>query len=433
MGKWQTFIGDLTVDRLRGWAGGKIYSRGKSYIDNVSGLSRMDDGALAAWVSGSEKYATSVGLDPEGEIEYVCTCPYDGGPCKHAVAVVLAAAECVKQKREIPLLTEQDDLFLALFDDSDGADEDAPYVDDDDWTNDGEEAEPAKAVAGARRKEKSPVGKILLKMNKDEMMALLADIAGRYPEIERGILEKEQLATGQVGKVVSSLLREIRALTAEPAYYNHWKGEGNIPDCSHLLEQLQALLDAGHADAVLQLGEELWTLGNEQVGQSHDEGETGSEIAACMEVVLRAVPQTSMTSSNQLLWVIDRMLADEYSLLDSAGELVESKRYASGHWLEVAGVLESRLNSMAKPTAASFSDRYRRGRLVDMLLKAHDRSLRRDKIIPLLEKEADACQCYEKLVDVLLSEGEREKARQWCILGFERNKGGGIGNLLELG
>lgn len=54
-------------------------------------------------------------------------------------------------------------------------------------------------------------------------------------------------------------------------------------------KQLQALLTNGHADAVLQLGEELWTRGNEQVEQSHDEGDTATAIAECMEIVLAAV------------------------------------------------------------------------------------------------------------------------------------------------
>ncbi|MRR06988.1 MAG: hypothetical protein EG828_08590 [Deltaproteobacteria bacterium] len=57
----------LTYDDLRDWAGSKIFSRGKSYIRNVDGLSRMEDGTLAAWVSGSEEYATSVRLDPDGD------------------------------------------------------------------------------------------------------------------------------------------------------------------------------------------------------------------------------------------------------------------------------------------------------------------------------------------------------------------------------
>jgi uncharacterized Zn finger protein len=38
----------------------------------------------------------------------------------------------------------------------------------------------------------------------------------------------------------------------------------------------------------------------------------------------------------------------------------------------------------------------------------------------LLEKEADACMEYGKLVDALLAAGEKEKARQWLIQGFGR-------------
>lgn len=71
----------LTTEDLRQWAGTKIFNRGKSYLENVDGLCRTDDGALAAWVYGSDEYATSVGLDPDGELEYLCTCPYEDGPC----------------------------------------------------------------------------------------------------------------------------------------------------------------------------------------------------------------------------------------------------------------------------------------------------------------------------------------------------------------
>ena len=417
MEQMDAFLRELTLDELREWAGAKIVGRGQSYIGNVSGLSRTNDGALAAWVSGSKEYATSVGLDPDGELEYLCTCPYDDGPCKHAVAVLLAAAKHLKQKKNIPPLTEGDDLYLALFDDSD---DDSPN--DGDWMEEDEEdwePEPVPTISVVPKKGKSKVIKIFDRMSKEELIAMLVDLTCRYPEIERGMLEKEQLATGRVDKMVSALRQEIRNLTAEPAWYNHWKGEGSLPDYSHVHEQLRALLKTGHADAVLQLGEELWTLGNEQVGQSHDEGDTASEISVCMEVVLRAVPQTSLTPPNQLLWLIDRALGDEYSLLESVAKIMDGRRYTRAHWGEVADVLEARLNSMVKPVSSGFSDTYGRRKVLDMLLKANERSGRQEKIIPLLEGEAAACQCYVRLVDVLLSGGEREKTRQWCIRGFQ--------------
>ena len=427
MERVNAMLRSLNTEDLRQWAGAKIFNRGQSYIRNVDELSRTDDGALAAWVSGSDDYATSVGLDPEGELEYFCTCPYDDGPCKHSVAVLLAAAEQVKQKREIPLLDENDELFLTLFDDSDDDDyycdkddDDYDYDEDENWRDLDEGEQVGQKNTAMQSKGKARVRKILEGMNKDELTAVLIDLAGRYPEIERGLLEKEQLATGQVDKVVNALRREIRRLTDEPAWYNHWKGEGSIPDYSHVQEQLQALLAKGHADAVFQLGEELWTRGNRQVEESHDEGDTAAAISECMEVVLRSVPHTSLTPPQQLLWVIDRELEDEFSLLESGSRVVDSGAYTTGHWVEVADILESRLTAAAKPASARSTDSYHREKLMAALLKAYERSGRRERIIPLLEKEADACQSYGRLVDALLAAGEREKARQWCILGFNR-------------
>ena len=427
MERVEKMLKSLTTEDLRQWAGTKIFNRGKSYLKNVDGLSRTDDGALAAWVYGSEEYATSVGLDPDGELEYVCTCPYEDGPCKHAVAVLLAAAEQVKRKEEIPLLEPDDELFLTLFDDSgddygdygDDSDDDYDEGDyEDDW--DDEEYQPPRPKPAARKDAKKTVGKVLEKMGKQELIALLMDLAGRYPEIERGILEGEQLAAGKVDKVVSSLRREIRNLTAEPAWHNHWRGEGNIPDYSHVQEQFTALLAKGHADAVLQLGEELWTLGNTQVEESNDDGDTAMAISQCLDVVLRAVPHTSLTPARQLLWVIDRELEDEFSLLETSKLVFDHKGYAAAHWAEVAGIIEKRLNCMAKPASSRFTDRYRREKLLNMLVMAYERSGRKEKIVPLLEKEADACLCYDRLADALLAAGKREDARQWCIAGFKR-------------
>jgi uncharacterized Zn finger protein len=425
MKKISAVLRNLTLDDLREWAGAKILNRGKSYVRNVKGLSRMEDSTLAAWVSGSEEYATSVHLDSDGDFDYSCSCPYDWGPCKHTVAVVLAAAENVKQKMTIPLLAEDDDLFHALFDDSDD-----DYGDDDEWQD--EDEEPEFMAAPATGKGKARLRKIFEGMDREELGALLLDLCGRYPEIERGLLEKKQLASGRVDKIVSSLRREIREVTAEPAWRNHLNDEGNIPDYSHVRAQLQALLTSGHADALLQLGEELWTRGNTQVEQSHDEGDTATEIAECMEVVLRAVPQSSMTPSEQLLWVIDHTLADEYSLLESGGKMLENGTYSQAHWREVADILDARLKSMSKPDSSAFSETYRRSGVLNMLIEAFERSGQREKIIPLLEKEADVCRCYGKLVDALLAAGEKEKARQWCIRGFERTVENASGIAAEL-
>lgn len=50
------------------------------------------------------------------------------------------------------------------------------------------------------------------------------------------------------------------------------------------------MLTKGHADAVIELGGELWKLGNEQVEQSDDEGGMAMSILEYLEIVFQALP-----------------------------------------------------------------------------------------------------------------------------------------------
>ncbi|MDA8365003.1 MAG: hypothetical protein M0Z84_14595 [Gammaproteobacteria bacterium] len=169
---------------------------------------------------------------------------------------------------------------------------------------------------------------------------------------------------------------------------------------------------------MLQLGAELWVKGNAQVEQSDDEGENAMAIATCLDTAQTALPRSSLSPPEQLLWVIDRILEDEYSLLVSADELFKRRAYSRAHWQEVAGALETRLQAIPKPRTTRFSDRDRRERLLNQLLDAYGRAGWRDRIIPRLEDEVDACRRYTRLVDALLAADERDRARHWCIHGY---------------
>jgi uncharacterized Zn finger protein len=403
-----TILRELSFDDLHDWAGERILNRGKGYAKRVDELSGTQDNILVAWVSGSERYATSIRVDKKGGFEYFCTCPYDWGPCKHAVAVILAAAERVTRKETIPVLDENSALSQTLFGDADEEIEE--------WEDD----ESGHAATPRGTKALAKVGIILGDKSRAQMLDLLTDLSGRFPDVGRHIMESEQIASGQVDKFVRALRSEIRQLTAEPAWYNPWRGEGSLPDYSHVEEQLRALADQGHADAVLQLGAELWNKGNTQVEQSDDEGETAMAIASCLEAVIAALPRSSLAPPEQLLWAIDRMLEDEFSLLDSAEQLLKRRAYTRSHWRTVARTLEARLRAMPKPRTASFSASYRRDRLLNTLLDTYGRAGWQERAVPLLEAEANACHCYEKLVDALLAAGERDRARHWCIQGYKR-------------
>lgn len=404
---------DLSLDDLNLWAGETICSRGKSYSHKVAGLCRTAEGELVAEVAGSATYATRVGLDQAGQHRWSCTCPYDWGPCKHAVAVVLAAAEQVQQQQEIPLVTNSRDQ-------GPGNEQQGKV----------RRRRPSRSAAGepppppgkGKKAGRVSAAKLLAAKSREELLELVVALVGRFPEVERLILEAEQLRSGCIDPLIRSLRREINKLTSEPAWYNHWKHEGNMPDYSHVQDQFQALLALGHGDALLELGEELRRKGTAQVEQSDDEGETGRAIAACLQVVLQAVPKSSLPRPQQLLWVIDRLLEDEFSLLHPGEEVLHLPDYTREDWRAVATLLEDRLGTLVRPRSVAFSEAYQRKEVMNRLIQAYTLAGWPEKILPLLAKEADICGNYEQLVDGLLAADLRQEARQWCIHGFTQTR-----------
>ncbi|MCL2458603.1 MAG: SWIM zinc finger family protein [Desulfobulbus sp.] len=414
-------LSELTYDDLDLWAGEKIRARGKACIDRVNGLHRTAKGKLAAWVWGTEDYATLVHLNEEGEHEWFCTCPYGGGPCKHAVAVILAAVRQVKSKRDIPLLSEDDDLYPVLFS---GQEDEPPWE---------EGGEPGSLWSDAGEKddklEHSKVRKLLMDKSREELVEMVARLAANFPVVERTLLEAEQLRSGRIEPLLRALRREIGNLTEEPAWSNPWSDESDIPDYSHVRQQFALLLAAGHADALLELGDELWQRGSEQVEQSDDEGETGDAIVGCLDIVLRALPASSLSKTAQLLWVIDRLLDDEYGLLRAGEKVLDDERYGPDDWQQVAEDLAGRGEKVKKGSqAATFSAASRQARLQDRLVTAYRRSGQTEKIVPLLEKNVDQLGNYVQLADLLVEAGDLDRARQWCIHGFARSTQGRTGS-----
>ena len=83
-------------------------------------------------------------------------------------------------------------------------------------------------------------------------------------------------------------------------------------------DRLEALLAQGHADAVVDVGEELLEAGTRQVEMSHDEGETGEEIASCLDIVFRALSHSSRSPAEQMRWAVEADLSDDYELCRGA-------------------------------------------------------------------------------------------------------------------
>jgi len=417
---------DLTWGDLEEWAGAAIVSRGRSYQRGrrVQNLARSGSGGLVAWVLGTHRYATVVEAK-DGNLTSFCTCPY-GGTCKHAVAVVLEYLECLKQKREVPAVAERD-RRLRLLDESrqeeDARDEEESWDEegeDEEYDEDGEDEDTVRtAPRRAKKVAADTLSTFLEQQSKEQLVTLLKEQAKRHPTVRQDLQDRRNLSSGAVKKLVKAVREEINELDSKPDWDDDWGGGGSSGDYARIRERLEALLAAGHTDEVVSLGEELLEAGTRRVETTDDEGETAEEIASCMDLVFRALPQSSLSPAEQMLWAIDAELDDQYELCRGA-EAFWKQDHPAADWNIVAEKLAQRLKQYkATKGEDSFSRSYRRDHLSDRLIEALENAGRHEEIIPLCEREAEETGSYLRLVDALKKAKRWEEAEQWIYKGIK--------------
>ncbi len=427
---------DLTWDDLEEWAGSRSLERGRSYqrSGHVRDLARSADGVLLAWVQGTERYATQAELIAESG-ERVrpssrCTCPLGIDGCKHGVAVVLAYLEALKQGKALPPADAEDRRWRRLRDvETEEADEEAFDDEEEDWeeeewtTRRPRERSQRVAPTGCTRKGKGSgnVRDYLDSLSVTELAAYVAQLAERYPEVARELKNRAALARGETGELVRQARKEIRHLTSQSAWYNHWSGEGELPDYSDLKHRFEQLLEVGRADALLELGETLFEAGHQQVGSSHDEGETASGITGCLSLVFHAVPASSLPEMRKLMYVIDIVLRDEYELCHGADFLLD-RPWPAAAWSQAADELARRLSALPKPKASDFHDGYQRDKLANWLIACLRHAGRDEEILPLCQEEARLTHSYQRLVALLIEKERWEEAKQWAREGIEKTQ-----------
>ena len=397
---------DLTWEDLEEWAGERIVSRGRSYKRDVKDLRVAADGALVAWVHGGDRYATTVRMDAAGDLDSSCTCPYPGTPCKHAVGLILAYLDLLKHAQQPPKANPGDARLKMLAGAKEGGGDD----------------ETERPVPDEDAKGNKLVRAHLGKLSKKELVKLLLAEQDAIPEMRRRLLDRTEMRKGSIARLVASIRREIDDASSEPGWSDHWRRESETPDYSGVKQRLKNLLDAGHADAVVELGEYLMERGVRQVGQSNDEGETGMEIADCMAIAFKAVTRSGLSASQRLLWEIDLRLTDEYDFLNGLKGPVEARNSGDkAAWSGAADVLSSRLAGLSVHGAGGqegSSSRYHRAHVMRWLVHALEKAGRAREVIPLLESETAHTDCYEELVDKLIKAGRLEQAREWARKGF---------------
>ena len=420
----------LTWEDLDEWAGERITGRGKSYVKNVQELCVSSDGELVATVRGSEFYSTLVGLSDNDELFSECTCPYSWGPCKHAVAVILAYLDAYKKKQDIPFAEPEDDRLKELAGELEDEDFDFDY--DDDFDDEDSVIE----IKSKPTQKDMIVQKHLETLSKKELVEIVMGGKNVVPSLRRKLTDNKAFKQGDISKLISSIKSEIKRVSREPAWTNHWNGEGELPDYSPVKKRLKHLLAKGHADAVVELGDFLMERGIGQIEQSNDEGETGMEIASCMKVIFDALNQSSFSSHQRILWIIDMNLRDNYGILDDIKDPLEATKATTDDWSTVVDEMKKRLDALPKrkpDEKDDYSSKYQRKNIVNWLLVALKKSKRESEMIGVLEKETAEIDCYVSLVDRLIQSGQLDKAKDWAFKGYTATieKAPGIARDLE--
>jgi uncharacterized Zn finger protein len=412
------FFENLSWSDLEGWVGSKVLSRGQGYhrSNRVKELAKTQTGSLVAWVQGGEKYATQVDFE-EGEIISVCTCPY-GNNCKHAVAVVLEYLDHAKKRIEVPVVTEKD-RRLTLLEGMDEEDWEDEYGEEEEEDDDDEMMSRGSVSRKGGKTKTHDLKSFLGEQTQEQLIALVNDLSERYPNVHEDLVDRQNLSKGSVNRIVSAVRKGIHELSSEPGWRNHWNQEGYTPDYSRVKSRLKSLLTKGHADEVVTLGKELLEAGINQVEMSHDEGETGIEISSCLDIVFQALPKSSLSPVEQILWVIDAELKDEYELCYGSESFWKKKQKASD-WSVVADKLLERLNKIQPAKGEdSFSRSYRRDSLTNWIIRALESASRHEEIIPICEREAVITGSYARLVDALRKAKRPEEAEEWIHKGIK--------------
>ncbi|MGZ0707496.1 SWIM zinc finger family protein [Coraliomargarita sp. W4R53] len=387
----------LTWEALEESFGKRILDRGERYQQGgrVTALARFAQNGLVARVAGSENYVSRVLVMDGSKLQTLCTCPYGAG-CKHAVAVVLEYLECLKEKRKVELIKEPelDERLIEL-------EEEPAFADD---------------LVEARKSASHELDKFLRAKTKPQLVSLCMEMSEAIPQARQWLQDQQLLAAKDPSKFLKTIRSELAALE-DTQWDGHGYG-GHSADLTRLKTQLKALADLKEYLILTELGPELLSAGNEAVQHEH-ESESYYDLSECLDIIFDALTRSSLNVAEQLLWVIDLYLQDDYGLCgDAAGEFL-GRKHSPSAWSTVANKLKEQLSSMPVPGRRSdYSQIYQRNRVSGHLSNALKQAGRSKELTAHYLSEAKTAGRYDELVKHLIEQKDWNEAKKHCIAGI---------------
>lgn len=423
-------IARLEPDEILDWAGKTTFSRGKGYQreGRVTDLVRGPGGSILATVEGTRPYRT--GVRYRNGLESSCTCPV-GVSCKHAVAVILEYQSLINKQTEIPEPEDEDLLpedYADLFPDG----PDRAEIDTAGWST---------AIHGRKKKQERAksqnlrIQKYLVTLPKEDLIAILEELAGEIPEVRQDLVDRLSVATSDTPALLRSLTADINRISRMEAWSNPWNNESSIPDYSPVRKRMEILLSMKKYDDLLKAGDLLLKKGREQVESSDDEGETAGEIGECMDIVFAALGQSDRPVHERLLFAIRAVLDDEFDLCSGADTFL-TRKWPKAAWSLVADELLTSLSAREIPVAdTNYHEMYLRDNLTSWIITTLDKAGRAEEATDLARAEAPITASYVRLVRRLIRLGNEDEAALRIREGVEalgRKSPGIVRQLLDI-
>ena len=343
-----------------------------------------------------------------GKLSSTCTCPV-GHDCKHGVAAILEYLDLIEQGEEVPVIAEEE-----LFTERSRLG----------YTGDG--------ISEAYKVEESSriLREYLERLEKTELIEILTTFAEKDGLLGRYLRDRQQLASENPEGVFGGLRSRLDELWREMKNYDFWSyEEEDIPDFSGVQVRLESLLDSGHSDELLVIGRELMDKYDE-IAEYDEGGEIGTEISSCMDVVFRALSQSSLSAHEKMLYALEIELKDNYNILN--GHTFWEGAYTQEEWKLFAETLKARLQETEKVNDIMHYSSWERDYVVDRLIDALRKAGLSEEIIPISELEAERTGNYLRPVRELLDSGQKTKAEEWIYKGIKETREDDPGIALEL-
>jgi uncharacterized Zn finger protein len=401
---------ELRWSDIQDWVGGKATSKGIKYQEEerVKEIKCTTEGSLVARVQGTTDYFTEISLE-NGKLSSVCTCPV-GHDCKHGVAAVLEYLERVEQEEEIPVIAEEDPLVIRA--------------------RLGDTGAKAFGIYDAQKSSLGNLRRYLEQLEKRELIDILVEFAEKDSSLGLYLRDRQSLAAENPAGVVGEIYSEMDELWREARDYENWNYESEeIPEFSDLQIRLESLLDSGHPEELLEIGKELMDR-YDGIAEYDEEGEIGTKISRCMDVVFKALSQSSLPAHEKMLYAFEIELKDNYNILDEHSLWKED--FSQEEWKLFSEALKVRLQEAEREENDLYYSSWERDYVIDRLVDALEKAGLSEEIIPICELEAEISGSYVRLVRVLLDSGEKERAEEWIYRGIKETRGEKPGTARQL-